>query len=75
MIVVADTSPLNYLILIGEIEILPKLYDKVLLPEEVHRELQRAQTPSAVREWAASLPTAVPELLHPEATEAKWLFP
>jgi predicted nucleic acid-binding protein len=56
MIVVADTSPLNYLILIGEIEILPKLYDRVLLPEEVHRELQRAQTPSAVREWAASLP-------------------
>lgn len=26
MIVVADTSPVNYLVLIGEIELLPKLY-------------------------------------------------
>lgn len=25
-VVVADTSPLNYLLLIGEIEILPRLY-------------------------------------------------
>lgn len=26
MIVVADTSPINYLVLIGHIEILPKIY-------------------------------------------------
>ena len=56
MIVVADTSPVNYLILIGEIETLPRLYEKVLIPEEVHRELQRPQTPPIVREWAAALP-------------------
>lgn len=56
MIVVADTSPLNYLALIGEIELLPSLYQKVLIPEEVHRELQREQTPEVVRNWAVSLP-------------------
>ncbi len=44
MIVVADTSPLNYLALIGEIELLAVLYQKVLIPGEVLRELQQEQT-------------------------------
>ena len=30
MIVIADTGPVNYLILIGEIEILPALFQRVL---------------------------------------------
>ncbi|HTV14056.1 MAG TPA: DUF3368 domain-containing protein [Acidobacteriaceae bacterium] len=57
MIVVADTSPLNYLVLIAEIQLLSTLYERVLIPEEVHRELQRLQTPPSVRSWAASLPS------------------
>lgn len=58
MIVIADTSPLNYLVLIGEIERLPSLYRKILIPQPqaVHKELLRAQTQLAVRNWAASLP-------------------
>lgn len=56
MIVVADTSPLNYLVLIGEIELLRALYDKVLIPREVHSELLRMRAPLAIREWAAALP-------------------
>jgi predicted nucleic acid-binding protein len=56
MIVVADTTPLNYLILIGEIELLSALYESVLIPREVHRKLQHMRTPLPVREWAASLP-------------------
>lgn len=56
MIVVADTSPLNYLVLIGEIERLPSHYQKILIPPAVHMELLRAQTPLTVRNWAASLP-------------------
>jgi predicted nucleic acid-binding protein len=56
MIVVADTTPLNYLILIGEIELLPALYESVLIPLEVHRELQKPKTPPLVRAWAANLP-------------------
>jgi len=56
MIVVADTSPLNYLVLIAEIQLLPALYERVLIPEEVHRELQRLRTPPSVRAWATNLP-------------------
>ena len=32
MIVVADTSPLRYLILIEEIRVLPELYGRVIYP-------------------------------------------
>jgi len=57
MIVVADTSHLNYLVLIGEVELLFALYDSVLIPVEVHRELQQPKTPPAVRAWASSIPS------------------
>lgn len=56
MIVVADTTPLNYLVLIGEIELLPALYQSVLIPPEVHRELKHPDAPPAVRTWALILP-------------------
>jgi predicted nucleic acid-binding protein len=35
VIVVSDTSPLNYLILIEEVSILAALYQRVLIPEMV----------------------------------------
>jgi predicted nucleic acid-binding protein len=54
MIVVADTTPLNYLVIIGHIELLPALYQSVLIPQEVHRELQRPGTPPTVRAWASA---------------------
>ncbi len=57
MIAVADTSPLCYLILIGEIELLPRLFAHVLLPEAVRAELLHADAPAAVRAWASKLPT------------------
>jgi predicted nucleic acid-binding protein len=56
MIVVADTSPLNYLLLIDAIELLPSLYEHVLIPQEVHNELLQPKTPAKVRTWASSLP-------------------
>ncbi len=56
MIVVADTSALNYLLLMGEVDLLPALYDKILIPTEVHRELQRERAPVVVRSWASALP-------------------
>ena len=56
MIVVADTTPLNYLVLIGQIELLSTLYHTVLIPQEVHRELQQTATPPDVRAWALDLP-------------------
>jgi predicted nucleic acid-binding protein len=56
MIVVADTTPINYLVLIGKIELLPSLYRVVLIPQAVHRELQSTKAPGVVREWASALP-------------------
>jgi predicted nucleic acid-binding protein len=35
MIVVADTSPLNYLVLIGEAEMRRRLYGQVVIPAAV----------------------------------------
>ena len=37
MIVLADTSPLNYLALIGEIDVLQKLFSQVIIPEVLPR--------------------------------------
>lgn len=56
MIVVADTSPVCYLILVGEIEVLPKLFTKVVLPREVLHELLDDGAPSPVRAWANAPP-------------------
>jgi len=56
MIVVADTSPINYLILIKEIDILPKMYGSVVVPQTVREELVRASAPQLVRSWLDHLP-------------------
>jgi predicted nucleic acid-binding protein len=56
MIVVADASPLNYLILIDAIEILQRLYDRVLVPGTVVQELQNPRAPAGVRQWITRAP-------------------
>jgi len=55
-VVVADTSPLNYLVLIGRIDILFLLYGKILVPPEVLTELVDAGAPHQVLKWSQSLP-------------------
>jgi predicted nucleic acid-binding protein len=57
MIVIADTSPVNYLVLIGEIEVLPALFGRVLVPPSVCDELKRPHAPEIVRAWIARPPT------------------
>ena len=56
MIVIADTTPLNYLILIDRVRILPQLYGRVLIPRAVWQEFQRPETPEAVRAWLSQQP-------------------
>jgi predicted nucleic acid-binding protein len=51
MIVVADASPLNYLVLIGQSDILPYFYQGVLVPPSVWEELHDANTPVMVKAW------------------------
>jgi predicted nucleic acid-binding protein len=55
-VVVADTSPLNYLILIEAIDLLPRLYGRILIPAEVLNELIVDVAPRQVSEWAIKLP-------------------
>jgi predicted nucleic acid-binding protein len=49
--------PLNYLVLIGEIDVLPRLFREVILPPTVRQELQQPGTPAVVHQWAANLPS------------------
>lgn len=51
MIVVSDTSPICYLLLIREIELLPQLYGQVLIPRIVQQELSDARSPISVQNW------------------------
>jgi predicted nucleic acid-binding protein len=56
MIVVADTSPINYLLLIGHIDILPRLYQRVIIPTAVAVELSDTEAPALVRSWIENKP-------------------
>jgi predicted nucleic acid-binding protein len=56
MIVVADTTPLNYLIQIDEIDLLPAIFGKVLVPQAVFLELQHPKTAAKVRQWMTHHP-------------------
>jgi len=78
MIVVADTTPINYLVLIGYPSVLRDLFQQVILPRAVFQELQSPQAPDEIRVWCASVPdwcrvesvTAVPaDLMHLGAGE------
>ena len=65
MIVVCDTSPVNYLVLIDEIDLLPQLFTAVVLPAAVLAELQHPRTPPRVASWARELPPWV-RVISPE---------
>ena len=56
MIIVADTGPVNYLILSGHVDLVNELYGALLIPTAVQRELLHARAPLKVREWANALP-------------------
>jgi hypothetical protein len=56
LIVVSDTTPLNYLVLIGAADVLPQLFDEVFTAQAVVRELSDSRTPQAVRQWIQKPP-------------------
>lgn len=55
-VVVSDTSPLNYLVLINAVELLPRLFSEVFIPTAVAEELSRPNSPQPVRTWIAAPP-------------------
>jgi predicted nucleic acid-binding protein len=66
MVVVADTSPINYLILIAQIDLLKHLYKRILIPPAVLTELKHPVAPKPVRDWAQNAPEWV-EVLSPKS--------
>jgi predicted nucleic acid-binding protein len=56
MIVVADASPLHYLVQIECVDLLQNLYGRVVVPTGVMMELRHASTPASVALWATNLP-------------------
>jgi predicted nucleic acid-binding protein len=56
MIAVSNTTPLRYLIAIGQDNLLGKLFEKVFVPPAVYEELTEARTPEFVRRRVLSLP-------------------
>ena len=56
MTVVSNTSPLNYLVLIELQQLLPALFNRILIPEAVLRELRSPAAPAQVGEWLDTTP-------------------
>jgi len=56
MIVVSDTSPICYLFLIGCQDVLPILFDRVILPQAVCDEMKREGAPLLLQTWIAQPP-------------------
>jgi predicted nucleic acid-binding protein len=69
MIVVADTSPLNYLVRLSYSDLLYKIYGRVLVPRAVLLEMQHPEAPPEVRSWAFAPPAWL------EALEVQQLDP
>jgi predicted nucleic acid-binding protein len=56
MSVVSNTTPLNYLILIGRVEVLRDLHELIVIPGAVYEELTSPNTPKLVRDWTLNKP-------------------
>jgi predicted nucleic acid-binding protein len=59
LLVVADTSPIRYLVQIGHIRVLPELFERIFIPSLVYDELRHGSAPAPVRAWASELPAWV----------------
>lgn len=56
LIVVADTSPINYLLQIDQVDLLRQLYGEIIVPRAVLDELSHHAAPAAVIAWALRRP-------------------
>ncbi|WP_017304658.1 DUF3368 domain-containing protein [Spirulina subsalsa] len=57
MIIISNTSPINYLILIGQIDLLLKLFRQIIIPQVVYSELSDPEAPNLVRTWITTPPS------------------
>lgn len=56
-IVISDSTPLHYLVLIKKVDVLHQLYGRVIIPQMVFQELQHERTPVSVKKWIKASPT------------------
>lgn len=56
MVVISDTTPLNYLVQLGSADILEKRFANVVVSTSVVVELQHPKAPQKVRDWVRKLP-------------------
>lgn len=56
MIVISDTSPINYLVLVEAIHLLPDMFGEIVIPLAVHHELSHQDAPKKVRYWISTHP-------------------
>ncbi|MCY6489881.1 DUF3368 domain-containing protein [Leptolyngbya sp. GGD] len=73
MIIISDTSPICYLILIDHIEVLPQLFQTILIPTAVQQELLNEQAGESICNWIQNPPAwlniqTVPQPLLPLPT-------
>ena len=55
-LVIADTGPVNYLVQIDCIDLLPRIFERVVLPAAVQTELSSPLAPPSVQLWIADSP-------------------
>ena len=57
MIVVSDTSPINYLLLIDQIDLIPCLFQQIIIPDVVRDEMLDPSAPLVLQQWIAHSPS------------------
>ncbi len=57
--IICDTSPICYLILIDQVDILPQLFEVITIPIGVKDELVAEQSNEAIQSWALAPPSWV----------------
>ncbi|MCY7394421.1 MAG: hypothetical protein LH647_23870 [Leptolyngbyaceae cyanobacterium CAN_BIN12] len=57
MIVVADTSPINYLLLINQIDLMPCLFQQIIIPDVVRDEMLDPDAPPVLQQWITNPPS------------------
>jgi predicted nucleic acid-binding protein len=70
MIVVADSGPLHYLILLDHADLLHHFYGDVLVPEAVAAELSSPSAPLVVRDWISRAPSWL-SVVHVESDQVQ----
>lgn len=67
-VVIADTSPINYLVMLACVDVLRQLYGRVVIPSAVFRELTAEGSPGQVSAWMRAKPEWL-EVLDEDAGE------